>query len=141
MKKPLTRALTPLLTIVLLLAGLANAQFVPRIVQVNVPFDFTVGEKAFSAGQYTLVSMAPQRVDLRDARGHVLALLITHSVQSLDKSMSTKLLFSTADGGHALRQIWIRGELIGDELQLPKHPSALARSRSRRPVETASGSK
>ena len=139
--KTITRTLTPLVTIVLLLAGLASAQFVPRIVQANVPFDFTVGEKAFSAGRYTLVSMAPQRVDLRDARGQVRGSLITHTVQSLDKSMSTRILFSTADGGHALRQIWIRGELIGDELQLPKHASAPARTSSRESVETASGSK
>ena len=130
----ITRMLTPLSLVVLLFAGTARAQFGPRIVQVNVPFDFTVGDKAFPAGQYRLVSTAQHRLDLRDSQGRVLAGLITHSVQSLDKSPSTKLKFSTAGGGHELTQVWIQGGLIGDELASPKQPRALAK-RNVPPVE------
>jgi hypothetical protein len=54
MENLIARILTPLGLAVLLLAGAARAQFVPRIVQLNVPFDFTVGSKAFPPGQYTL---------------------------------------------------------------------------------------
>src|ERR1700752_5189766 len=127
------RMRTVLLFVVLLLAGQAYAQFVPRIVQVKIPFNFTVGEKTFPAGEYTLVSMAQHRVDLRDSQHRVLASLITHSVQSLDKSASTKLLFSTAGGGHALPQVWIHGDLIGDELEVPKRPADVARRNLHKP--------
>jgi len=139
MKNLITHTLTPLFFAVLLFAGTAGAQFAPRIIQVKVPFDFTVGQKAFPAGQYTLVSMAQHRVDLRDKYGSVFATLITHSVRSLDKSASTKLTFSTAGGGRALTQIWIEGDLIGDELAPPKRPVALGKATQRAPVEVGSG--
>jgi hypothetical protein len=133
------RMLTALSFAVLLFAGEAYAQFVPRIVQVNIPFDFTVGEEAFPAGEYTLVSMAQHRVDLRDSHRHVLASLITHSVQSLDKSASTRAMFSTSGDGHALRQVWIKGELIGDELEVPKRSTHVAQRNQHKPAEIASG--
>lgn len=133
------RMLTALSFAVLLLAGQAYAQFVPRIIQVNIPFEFTVGEKAFPSGGYVLVSMAQHRVDLRDSRRHVLASLITHSVRSLDRSASTKLLFSTAGGGHALRQVWIEGDLVGDELVVPKRPANMAQRTLPRPLEIGGG--
>lgn len=135
----ISRLLTALSVGVLLSAGQAYAQFVPRFIQVSIPFDFTVGEKAFPAGEYTLVSMAQHRVDLRDSRRHVLASLITHSVQSLDESGSTKLQFSTAGGGHALRQVWIKGELIGDELEVPKRHIHVAQRNLHKSAEIASG--
>jgi hypothetical protein len=139
MNNLISRMQTALSFAVLLLAGQAYAQFAPRVVQVKIPFDFTVGEKEFPAGEYILVSMAQHRVDLRDSHHHVLASLITHSVQSLDESGSTKLQFSTMGGRHALRQVWIKGDLIGDELEVPKRHINMVRSDVHKPAEIASG--
>src|SRR5437879_9769005 len=50
-----TRILTLLSLAVLWLANTAHAQYVPRIVKVNVPFDFTVSDKSFPSGEYSLV--------------------------------------------------------------------------------------
>jgi hypothetical protein len=139
MKNLITHMLTPLFVAVLLLTGLTRAQSAPWIIQVNVPFDFTVGQKAFPAGEYSIVRVGPGRLDLRDIHRHVLGSLITYSVRSLEKSTTTKLEFSTAGGGHALMQVWLEGELIGDELAVPKRPTAVAKNNSRKPDEVRGG--
>jgi hypothetical protein len=139
MKSLITRVLTPLSLLVLLLGGFAHAQFVQQIVRAKVPFEFTANQKVFRAGQYSIVRTAPDRLDVRDSRGRVLASLITHSVQSLDKSASTKLEFSTEGGGHALTQVWFEGELIGNELPAPTGTTAVARRSKGKPVEISGG--
>lgn len=139
MKSTITHILTPLFLVVLFVTGITHAQYVPRIAEVKVPFDFTVGEKTFPAGEYSLVRLGPGRLELRDAYRQPLASLITYSVQSLEKSSSTKLRFSTADGGHALIQVWFEGELVGDELLAPKHRTALAKRNSSHTGELGSG--
>jgi hypothetical protein len=139
MKRLTSRMLTLLLIAVLLLGGIARAQYVTHIVQVKVPFEFTVNEKVFPAGEYSIVRTAPSRLDLRDVRGYVLLSLITHSVQSREQSASTKLQFSTEGGGHALTQVWIKGDRIGNELAAPKKATVLANRNPRQPVEAGSG--
>jgi hypothetical protein len=139
MKSLTRRMLTPLFLAVLLLGGIASAQYVPHIVQVKVPFEFTVNEKVFPAGEYSIVRTAPGRLDLRDARGYQLVSLITHFAQSLEQSASTKLQFSTEGGGHALTQVWIKGDRIGNELAAPKKATVLATRNPRQPGEAGSG--
>jgi hypothetical protein len=130
MKNLITRTLTPVLLGVLLVAGTAWAQRVRRTARMDVPFDFTVNDKSFPAGEYSIVRTAPDRLDLCDAHGRVLASLVTHQVQSAVKTPANKLEFSGAGGGHVLTQVWFEGELIGNELA-PSNP--------RKPVEVSSG--
>ena len=139
MKHMFTRTWTLLSFAVLLLAGIASGQYAPRIVQAEVPFPFTVGDKTLPAGAYRLVRTAQDRIEVRDERGRVLASLITHPVQSLDPAVRTKLAFSTDGGEHALTQVWIKGELVGIELPSSKAATAIARREQRRPVSMASG--
>jgi hypothetical protein len=139
MKSQIIRMLTPLSMFVLLLTGISPAQYVTRVAQADIPFDFTVGEKTFPAGEYSIVRIERGRLELRDVHRQPLASLITNSVQSLEKSSSTKLRFSTADGGHALIQVWFEGETIGDELLAPKQRTVLARRRLSRSGELGSG--
>ena len=80
----------------------AYGQYVERIIQVIAPFEFTVNGRSFPAGPYSIVCLAPNRLDLRDARSRVLVSLITRSVKSRERNAATKLGFSTAGGGHAL---------------------------------------
>jgi hypothetical protein len=62
------RILTVLLPSVLLLAGAAQAQYEPHTLLVTVPFEFTAGAKTFPAGDYSIVSTAPDRLSVRDSR-------------------------------------------------------------------------
>ena len=137
--KNLVVRMAPLVFSVLLFAGAAAAQNEQRIIHVKVPFEFTIGDKAFPAGDYSLLRAAPDRLDLRDSDAHVLASVITHSVQSLDKSASTKLEFYTSAGGHALKQVWVENETIGYELAVPKDGVVVAKRRSHDIERSAAG--
>src|SRR5207302_4318743 len=106
-----TRILTLLSLAVLWLANTAHAQYVPRIDKVNVPFDFTVSDKSFPSGEYSLVC-TPLHLKLRDSHNRVLASLFPHSVESMEEAAATKLQFST-EGDRALLRLWIRGDRQG----------------------------
>lgn len=139
MKHLIARILAPISVAVLLFAGAAHAQYVQHTIQVNVPFEFTVGDKVFPAGDYSVVATAPNRLDLRNSEQRVVASLLTHSVQSLNPSSSTRLLFSTLSGGHALTQVWMQSESTGFELAQPKPASLLAKRHDHEP--TGAGNK
>jgi len=126
----IARILTPLSLAVLLCAGTAQAQIEQRVIHVNVPFEFTVGDKAFPAGDYSFVRIAPGRLDLRNSEDHVLLSLLTHSVELRESSPATKLKFSSVAGGHALTQVWVENETVGYELAAPKTSIAFAKHRS-----------
>ncbi|MBZ5681212.1 MAG: hypothetical protein LAO24_14020 [Acidobacteriia bacterium] len=135
------RILTVLSFAVLWLAGVAEAQYAPHYVKVSIPFDFTVGDKSFPGGEYSL-ACTPGRVELRDARTHVVTTIFTHSVESLDRPAAPKLVFSADAGGRALRQVWMENDRYGYELAPSKTATALARQRPRAPVQiSASGNK
>jgi len=140
MKNLMARMLTLLSLAVLLLAGIARAQYVPVSIQVKVPFEFTANEKEFPAGEYSIVRTGPDRLEIRDMHGHRLASLVTHSVQSLYESTSTKLRFSTEGRGHVLKQVWI-DERIGNEFAAAKPHTAVAKRNMRKPVEVGGGSR
>jgi hypothetical protein len=135
------RILTMLSFAVLWFAGVVEAQYVPHYVKVSIPFAFTVGDKSFPGGEYSL-ACTPGRVDLRDAHAHVVASIITHSVESLESPLAPKLVFTTDEGGHALKQVWMENDHYGYELAPSKAATALARQRSRAPVQVSgSGNK
>ncbi len=129
MKNLTARMLTVLLSTVLLLAGRAQAQYAPHTLMVTVPFEFTAGDKTFPAGDYSIVSTAPDRLNVRDSRGHVLASLIMHSVRSPGGDGAPRLTFYSVGGAHALTQVWMESR-IGYELPPPQPASAVAKRRS-----------
>jgi hypothetical protein len=137
MKNLIASILTPSLFIVLLFAGTARAQFEHHVIRVSVPFEFTIGEKSFPSGYYSLVRTAPVQFDLRDSNAHVLTSVLTHSVQSQKGSRSTRLEFSTAFGGHALTQVWVENENIGYELAAVRDTSLVAKRRSHESTRSA----
>jgi hypothetical protein len=139
MKSPITRIATILLPAVLLLAGTAHGQSAQHTMKVTVPFEFIVGDKVFPAGEYSIVRTAPDLLDVRDSRDHVLALLVTHCALSPnDKPGSPRLTFLTVAGQHVLTQVWMESSRIGYELPLPKPDFVVAKHRSPAPTQTTS---
>ena len=139
MQNLIARVLTLLTLAVLLLGSLAHAQFVEQIIRVRVPFEFTANQKVFPAGEYWFVRSAPDRLEVRDARGRVLASLVTHPVQSLESSTSTKLEFFTEGGDHRLTQVWTAGASIGNELPASRGTAAVARRSKPKAGATSGG--
>ena len=138
MRKQSNLVLTALVGVVLSFAGAMQAQSVPHYVQVNVPFEFTVGNKLLPAGDYKF-ACTPDEIELRDARGQVVASAIHHSVRTADTTVSPKLVFVSEDGGHALRQVWPGETSYGYEL-VPLSPGlALAKRGSHTAVQAGGG--
>jgi hypothetical protein len=129
--------LTMLSGAVLWLAGIAQAQYAPQYLKVSVPFEFSVNNKMFLAGDYVFVCR-PNRVELRDAHAHFLTSFIPHPVQSLRDSAAPRLVFA-ADAGRALRQVWVGDPHQGYELTPAKPARAVAKQRSNFPVQVGGG--
>lgn len=120
---------TSLFIAVLWLAGTARAQSETWIIKVHVPFEFVAGDKTFPAGDYSLVRPLQNFLELRDSRGHVIASMFTHGVESSTLSPNAKLKFYSSGGERVLAEVWQGQESIGHQLVRPKPGVALARQR------------
>lgn len=127
MKYLVGRILASLFAAVLLL-GTARAQLInEHLVSFAVPFEFTIGQRTFPAGSYSLVRTEPYLLELRDADKHSLAQIVTRSVQAQRAPEQSKVLFYTENGRHLLGQVWVGRESLGQEIYRPKNGSVLAK--------------
>ena len=99
---------------------MAQAQQAQRIIKVNIPFEFSVGDREFPAGSYSLASSAPPLLDVRDAKGHTLVRLLTNSVETQTAPASPLLEFISDGGRYSLAEVWQENDLIGQQLPQSK---------------------
>jgi hypothetical protein len=71
------------------LAAAGNLSAQDHMVKANIPFDFTVSDKVLPAGTYTISSLSPNAIQVRNANGHVAELSI---VRDDDKRSTTPVL-------------------------------------------------
>jgi len=71
------------------LAAAGNLSAQEHMVKANIPFDFTVSNKVLPAGTYTISSLSPNAVQVRNVNGHVAELSL---VQNDDKRSTTPVL-------------------------------------------------
>jgi len=139
MKKLIARSIASILLSVLTLGPFAQAQSPERTIKANIPFEFSVGNRSFPAGRYSLVRVEPFLLELRDPEGRVLANVLTQSVQSQTAPAQPRLLFDKEGGGHALTQVWQEDESIGQQL-IPSRSATRAVQKATRHVQTAQAS-
>jgi len=101
---------------VLLAIGMGQAQIGGDVIKVEIPFQFSVGAKTFSAGEYSLKPLLPGTVLLRDQAGQRLTSIGTNSIESLQAPRTVKLVFNGYAGQYFLTQIWNAGDSIGREV-------------------------
>jgi len=101
---------------VLLAIGMGQAQIGGDVIKVEIPFQFSVGAKTFSAGEYSLKPLLPGTVLLRDQAGQVLTSIGTNSIESLQAPRTVKLVFNGYAGQYFLTQIWKAGDSTGREV-------------------------
>jgi hypothetical protein len=86
---------------------------------VNVPFGFTVGQKAYPAGKYVVTACDPSTSStmyrLSTLGGNNTIEISTGTVQSPNRIHPPSLLFASLGGEYALMQIWT-GRQWGAEL-------------------------
>jgi hypothetical protein len=105
---------------------------------IHIPFNFSVGEKAFPAGKYVIERNRKDSdtvwiIRHKDNVGK--ALLLTRPVRANDEVEETRLVFSRYDDLYFLQQIWTPGSQTGREIQTSNREKALAEALAERRTE------
>jgi hypothetical protein len=116
---------------VLLLATAAQAQ--TTNVKASIPFDFVVGDHAYSAGEYTVKSINQSspaiRIDNADESEKGIAL--ANACEKLQPATQTTLVFQRLGNNYFLYQIWTEGNSTGREFRMSKTQVQLAKNNSK----------
>jgi hypothetical protein len=98
---------------------------------VNIPFNFTVGEKALPAGKYLV---RRNRTDsdivwvIQNKRTGEAAMLLTRPVVANETQGNAKFVFNKYDDVYFLAQFWSAGTNTGRGIQISNRERALAKS-------------
>ena len=95
---------------------------------IHIPFNFSVGEKSFSAGEYVIARNKRESdtvwvIRHKDNNGTVM--LLTRPVRAYDTPENTKLVFSRYEDVYFLTAFWIAGTDTGREIQVSDKEKAL----------------
>jgi len=138
MKQLITRTLTMVALMVMSVAGSSQAQST-KVIKVNIPFEFSVGDKTFSAGRYSLTEPIQHFVELRDDRGRTVASFFTSGIDSSTVPTTSKLRFDSSNGTPALVEIWAQQDSLGQRLILSRAQLNVAKHRTDGSREAAEG--
>ncbi len=110
---------------VLLAIGSASAQSTPAT--FKVPFGFVAGTTALPAGEY-LISNGPAQgtLSLRGDDRHTIQ-VSAGSLEILNASGQTKLVFHRYGSRYFLSQLWIEGNNLGREIPIGRQERELAK--------------
>ena len=98
---------------------------------VNIPFNFTVGEKALPAGKYLV---RRNRTDsdivwvIQNKRTGDAAMLMTRPVFANETQGDAKFVFNKYDDLYFLAEFWAAGTNTGREIQVSDRERALAKA-------------
>lgn len=92
-------------------------------VNVDVPFKFNIGRRAFRPGHYQLIIVGNGLLAMRDARQHTVASLVTRSVDAGGPAPVTKLVFQMRKKRAYLDQVRIENhslalQVVGEQLAI-----------------------
>ena len=95
---------------------------------IHIPFNFSVGEKAFPAGKYVIERNRKDSdtvwvIRRKDNVGK--ALLLTRPVRANETQQDTRLVFHKYDDLYFLTNFWTAGDQTGREIQISDREKAL----------------
>jgi hypothetical protein len=121
-----------IVTLTLLVGVLAPVVALARAYQtftVDVPFEFTIGDRKFKPGTYIFVILGPGLMALENAKKQVITTLITRDIRAADSIASPRVHFDKMKNGkNHLASIWMgdgaRGlEILGEEVAIRQNQS------------------
>ena len=121
------------LAAIILVVTVSSAVFAQtdRQTAVNIPFAFTVGEKALPAGDY-LIRRNRKDSDtvwvIQNKETGEAAMLLTRSVQSNRTQENAKFIFRKDDDFYFLSEFWAAGTNTGRAIQVTDKERSLAKS-------------
>jgi hypothetical protein len=126
MKFSLRSSLFTALSALLLLPAAAQVRTY-EVLTAQVPFKFNVGNRTFRPGQYQFILVGPGLLALRDAKAHIVASLVTRSVETGGPTPATKVVFTMHNKQARLAQIFLENrsqvlEVLGEQLAMPSSP-------------------
>jgi hypothetical protein len=116
---------------VLLLATAAQAQ--TTNVKASIPFDFVVGDHAYTAGEYTAKSMSESSAAIRidNADESEKGITLSNECQKGQPATQTTLVFQRLGNNYFLYQIWTEGNSLGRQFRVSKKEAQLAKNYSK----------
>ena len=95
---------------------------------IHIPFNFSVGEKAFPAGKYVIERNRKDSdtvwvIKRKDNAGK--AMLLTRPVRANDTQQETRLVFRQYGDLYFLAEFWTAGDQTGREIQVSDREKAL----------------
>jgi hypothetical protein len=118
-------ALSGLLVLLTFTSALAQTD---RQTIIHIPFNFTVGEKTFTAGQYVIASNRKDTSTvwvIRRKDGSDATFVLTRPVYSVDAQEKTKLVFHRYEDIYFLSEFWSAGSTTGREVQISDREKTL----------------
>jgi len=118
----------------LLMASVAQAQ--QAKVTAFVPFDFVIGDRAYSAGQYWLKSAGESNtlLEISNDRNPGEVMVLSNSCETVLPSQQTKLVFRKMGENYFLSQVWVAGHLTGREF--PRSRTEIRMAQNHEKAET-----
>jgi len=115
---------------VLLLATAAQAQ--TTNVKASIPFDFVVGDHAYSAGEYTVKSLSQGSAAIRidNADESEKGMTLSSACSKAQPAVGTTLVFQRMGDSYFLYQVWTAGNSLGREFPMSKKEVQLAKNYS-----------
>ena len=134
MHKQLLKAATMLVGIITLAfaSALAASAQSSNTLYVNVPFGFSVRDKAMPAGEY-IVTRSNDSISLmlRRTDGSSNAIVLTRPVESRERQEDSKLVFNRYGDHYFLSQVWTNGDTTGREINRSRQEKALDKELAR----------
>ena len=98
-----------------------------EVLTVDVPFKFNIASRTFQPGQYQFILAGPGVLALRDGNGHVIASLITRSVETGTPSTTSKLVFDHHKKNAQLVRVVVENrsqalEIMGEQFAMRSEP-------------------
>ena len=118
-------ALSGLLVLLTFTSALAQTD---RQTIIHIPFNFSVGEKAFTAGKYVIERNRKDSdtvwvIKRKDNVGK--AMLLTRPVRANETQQETRLVFRQYGDLYFLAEFWTAGDQTGREIQVSDREKAL----------------
>lgn len=116
--------------VVLAMATAAHAQ---TAVKATIPFDFVVGNQAYSAGEYTVKSIGTGTNLLRidNVQDGSARMLLSNSCEHLVPREKTAMVFHRVGDHYFLTQIWIQGNSEGREFPMSRSELQISQNREK----------
>ena len=106
--------------------GSAHGQAGSPGIKVSVPFQFAIGGKTLSAGEYTVYSSS-EKVWVQEKGGRNVAVLFTNALEGKVPARDGKVIFDCYFNECFLSQVWIAGQETGRKLPDSKREIQLAK--------------